>query len=100
MEPVEVDRYLVEFIGIQVAVDVRGDGRRRMAHRFLYVAKVSAGLSGQGWRRCVRLLGGQLQQEVTLKARHEGAGVEDGAIHVGESVRRRGPSMLAFGLGE
>ena len=48
----------------------------------------------------VRLLGGQLQQEVALKARHEGAGVEDSAIHVGESFRLRGRSTLALGLGE
>jgi hypothetical protein len=48
----------------------------------------------------VRLLGGQLQQEVTLKARHKGTGVEDSAIHVGESFRRRGRSTLAFRLGE
>jgi len=44
--------------------------------------------------------GGQLQQEVTLKVRHKGAGVEDGTIHVGESFRRRGRSMRAFRLGE
>lgn len=48
----------------------------------------------------VSLLGGQLQQKVTLKARHEGTGVEDSAIHVGESFRRRGRSTLAFRLGE
>jgi hypothetical protein len=48
----------------------------------------------------VRFLCGQLQQEVTLKARHEGTGVEDSAIHVGESFRRRGRSTLAFRLGE
>jgi len=45
-------------------------------------------------------LGGQLQQEVALEARHEGAGVEDSAIHVGESFRRRGRSTFAFRLGE
>ena len=50
--------------------------------------------------RCVRLLSGQLQQEVALKARHKGTGVEDSAIHVGESFRRRGRSTLAFRLGE
>lgn len=51
-------------------------------------------------KRRVRLLGGQLQQEVALKARYKGAGVEDSAIHVGESCRRRGRSTLAFRLGE
>lgn len=50
--------------------------------------------------RRVSPLGGQLQQEVALKARHKGTGVEDGAIHVGESFRRRGRSGLAFRLGE
>ena len=49
---------------------------------------------------CVRLLSGQLQQEVSLKVRHEGAGVENSAIHVGESFRLRGRSTLALGLGE
>lgn len=48
----------------------------------------------------VGLLGGQLQQEVALKARHQGAGVEDSAIHVSESFRRSGRSTLAFRLGE
>lgn len=51
-------------------------------------------------QRRVRLLSGQLQQEVALKARHKGTGVEDSAIHVGESFRRRGRSTLAFRLGE
>lgn len=50
--------------------------------------------------RCVRLLSGQLQQKVALKARHKGAGVEDSAIHVGESFRRRGRSTLTFRFGE
>jgi len=51
-------------------------------------------------QRRVRLLSGQLQQEVALKARHKGAGVENSAIHVGESLRLRGRSTLAFCLGE
>ncbi len=37
-------------------------------------------------QRRVRLLSGQLQQEVALKARDKGAGVEDSAIHAGESL--------------
>lgn len=51
-------------------------------------------------QRRVRLLRGQLQQEVALKARHKGAGIENSAIHVGESLRLRGRSTLAFRLGE
>ena len=39
----------------------------------------------------IGIFGGQLQQEVALKARHKGAGVEDGAVHVGV-FRRRGRS--------
>ena len=30
--------------------------------------------------RCVRLLGGELEQEIALLPRHQGAGVEDGAV--------------------
>lgn len=48
----------------------------------------------------VRLLSSQLQQEVALKARHKGTGVENSAIHVGESLRLRGRSTLTFRLGE
>lgn len=49
---------------------------------------------------CVSLLGGQLQQEVTLKVRHKDTGVEDSAIHVGESFRCPVRSTLSFRLGE
>lgn len=47
LEPVEVCRYAVEFIGVEIAVDVRGDGGCGVAHGFLDVAKVGTGLSGQ-----------------------------------------------------
>lgn len=63
-----------------------------------YVVQLEEDPRPPQWR--VRLLGGQLQQEVALKARHKGTGVEDSAIHVGESFRRRGRSTLAFRLGE
>ena len=51
-------------------------------------------------QRRVCLLGGQLQQEVTLKAGHQGTGVEDGAIHVGRIFQTPRRSTLAFRLGE
>ena len=47
VEPVEVRGYVVEFVGVEVAVDVRGDGRRGVAHGFLDVAEVGAGGPGQ-----------------------------------------------------
>lgn len=47
VEPVEVRGYMVKFIGVEIAVDIRGDGRCRVAHGFPDVAKVSAGGSGQ-----------------------------------------------------
>jgi hypothetical protein len=47
VEPVKVRGYVVEFIGVEVAVDVRGDGWRRVPHGFLDAAKVSAGSPGQ-----------------------------------------------------
>ncbi len=47
MEPVEVRGYMVKFIGVEIAVDIRGDGRRGVPHGFLDVAKVSAGGPGQ-----------------------------------------------------
>ena len=47
MEPVEVRGYVVEFIGVEIAVDVRGDSGRGVPHRFLDVAKVGTGGPGQ-----------------------------------------------------
>ncbi len=42
VEPVEVRGYVVEFVGVEIAVDVRGDGRCGVAHGFLDIAKVSS----------------------------------------------------------
>jgi hypothetical protein len=47
VDPVEVCGYVVEFVGIQVAVDVRRDCGRGVRHGFLDIAKVSAGGAGQ-----------------------------------------------------
>jgi hypothetical protein len=47
MEPVEVCGYVVEFVGIQVAVDVRRDCGCGVPHGFLDIAKVSAGGPGK-----------------------------------------------------
>ena len=44
VQPVEVRGYLVEFIGVEVAIDVGGDGGRGVPHGFLDVAKVGAQL--------------------------------------------------------
>lgn len=44
---IEVRCDLVQLVRVQVALDVRGDGRRRVTHRFLDVAKVGARFPGQ-----------------------------------------------------
>jgi hypothetical protein len=55
MEPVEVRSYVVEFIGVEIAVDIRGDSRPGVAHGFLDVANVSAGGPGQAAANSSRL---------------------------------------------
>ena len=59
---IEVGCDLVQFVRVEIAVDVRGDGRCRVAHGLLYVAEISAGFSGQAGVGVAKVVDSQRSQ--------------------------------------